>query len=119
MKTEFPLSEVLKSVDSKDADTFSSYLADDAVFRYGSQDPVKGRQAVRDYVAAFFGTVAALQHRVLETWEGDESLVCRGEVTYTRHDGIQVAVPFANVFKLGGRQIRDYLVYVDPTPLMG
>ncbi len=119
MKTEFPLLEVLKSVDNKDADVFSAYLADDAIFRYGSQDAVKGRQAVRDYVAGFFSAVASLEHRVLETWEGDDSLVCRGEVTYVKHDGIHVTVPFTNIFKLDGGQIRDYLVYVDPTPLLG
>jgi ketosteroid isomerase-like protein len=118
MKSELDLSKVLASVDGKDADTFSSYLADDAVFRYGSQQPVKGRQAVREYVAGFFGTVAALEHRVIETWEGDDSLVCRGEVTYTRHDGAQVMVPFTNVLKLEGGRIRNYLVYIDPTPLM-
>jgi ketosteroid isomerase-like protein len=118
MKSKLDLSQVLASVDGKDADTFSSYLTDDAVFRYGSQEPVKGRRAVRDYVAGFFGTVSALEHRVVETWEGEGSLVCRGEVTYTQLDGAQVTVPFTNVLKLEGDRVRDYLVYIDPTPLM-
>lgn len=119
MGTEFSLSQILETVDAKDAQAFSSYLTDDAVFRYGSQDSVKGREAVRDYVGGFFGTIAASEHRVIETWDGDGSLVCRGEVTYTKLDGARVSVPFTNVFKLEGDLIREYLVYVDPTPLMG
>jgi ketosteroid isomerase-like protein len=118
MSSKPDLPQVLASVDGKKADTFASYLTDDAVFRYGSQEPVKGRQAIRDYVAGFLGTVSALEHRVIETWEGDGSFVCRGEVTYTRLDGAQVTVPFTNVFKLEGERIREYLVYVDPTPLL-
>jgi hypothetical protein len=117
MNAKLDLSEILASVDGKDADAFSSYFVDDGVFRFGSQEAVKGRQAVRDYVAGFFGTVAALEHKVSETWEGDGSLVCRGDATYTRHDGARVTVPFTNILKLEGNRIRDYLVYVDPTPL--
>jgi ketosteroid isomerase-like protein len=118
MSAAFPLSQVLKTVDSKDSGAFSSHLTDDAVFRYGSQEPVKGRQAIRDYVEGFFGTVAALEHRPIETWEGESSLVCRGEVTYTKLDGAQVTVPFTNVLKLDGQRVHDYLVYIDPTPLL-
>ncbi len=119
MGKDFPISQILKTVDSKDAQAFSSYLTDDAVFRYGAQEPVKGREAVRDYVGGFFGTIAALEHQVIETWDGEGSLVCRGEVTYTKLDGARVSVPFTNVFKLDGNLIREYLVYIDPTPLMG
>jgi ketosteroid isomerase-like protein len=118
MKSELDLSKVLTSVDGKDANTFASYFTDDAVFRFGSQEPVQGRQAVRDCVAGFFDTIAALSHRVIETWKGEESLVCRGEVTYTKHDGARVTVPFTNILKLSDGRIHDYLVYVDPTPLM-
>lgn len=30
--------------------------------------------------------MAILEHRVIETWEGEGSLVCRGEVTYTKSE---------------------------------
>jgi ketosteroid isomerase-like protein len=94
-------------------------LTDDAVFRYGAQEPVNGREAIRGYVDGFFGTIASLEHQVIETWKGDGSLVCRGEVAYTKLDGARVRVPFTNVFRLEGDLIREYLVYIDPTPLMG
>jgi hypothetical protein len=40
-----------------------------------------------------------------------------GEVTYTRHDGSRLSVPFANIFKLDGTRVREYLVFADVSPL--
>ncbi len=117
--TDNSLRELLASIDAKDPDAFVSFLSDEAIFRYGSQEPVHGKPAIREYVAGFFGTVEALEHRVLRTWNGEDSLVCQGEVTYTKHGGAKVTVPFTNIFGLEGDKVRDYLVYVDPTPLMG
>jgi ketosteroid isomerase-like protein len=119
MGQERTVLEVLTAVDAKDADAFAAHLTAEAVFRYGSQESVQGRTAIRDFVAGFFATVAALKHRVIETWRNDDSLVCRGEVVYTKPDGAQVTVPFVNVFALEGALIREYLVYIDPAPLFG
>ncbi|UCF19825.1 MAG: nuclear transport factor 2 family protein [Gemmatimonadota bacterium] len=113
------LRELLAAIDAKDPDGFVSFLTDEAIFRYGSQEPVRGKPAVREYVAGFFGMVEALQHSVLRTWNGKDSLVCQGEVTYTKHGGEKVTVPFTNIFDLEGDKVRDYLIYVDPSPLMG
>jgi hypothetical protein len=78
---------------------------------------VAGREAVGDAVSQFFASIRALRHRLLDRWQRDDSLVCRGEVTYTRHDGSEVSVPFANVFRLHDGRIGEYLIYVDITPL--
>ncbi len=118
MATQMRLSELFQSIDAKDADAFVSHLTANAVFRYGSGEPVQGREAIREYVAGFFGTIKALRHQLIDTWERDDSLVCQGEVTYTRHDDSEVTVPFTDIFKLENDQVSDYLVYIDPTPLM-
>jgi ketosteroid isomerase-like protein len=119
MTTKISLTQIFEAIDSKDVDAFLSYLTKDAVFRYGSSEPVQGEGAIRDYVSGFLGSLKGLRHRLLETWEGDGSLVCQGEVTYTRHDGSEVTIPFTNIFRLDNGRIRDYLVYADPTPLTG
>ena len=46
-----------------------------------------------------------------------DAVVCHGTVTYTRHNGTQLRVPFANVFKLKNKRIQDYLIYIDNTRL--
>jgi len=38
-------------------------------------------------------------------------------VTYTRHDGTNLTLPFVNVFAMRGDLIQDYLIYIDATPL--
>ncbi len=118
MKTNLPMSDVFRSIDGKDADAFVSFLTDDAVFRYGSQAPVSGREAIHQYVTEFFGMLEGLRHRLIDTWESEGCVVCQGEVTYFKKDGNEVTVPFVNVFRLDGDRISEYLVHVDPTPLM-
>ncbi len=119
MATKIKLEDVFAIIDRKDADGFAEHLTEDAVFRFGSQEPVHGRQAVRDYVAGFFGTIKALRHRLGDRWEGDGSLVCAGEVTYTLLDGRNVTLPFVDVFRLEGDAISDWLIYIDPAPMAG
>ena len=113
------ITDLLASIDGMDADTFVPYLTDDVVFRWGSNPPVSGRQAVREYVANFFTMFKALRHTPLGTWVHPDAVFLQGEVEYTRHDGSAVAVPFLNCFKMQGDKIREYLIYLDPTPLAG
>jgi ketosteroid isomerase-like protein len=119
MATKIALAELLAAIDAQDAEKFASFLTEDAVFRYGSNAPVQGRQAAQDYVAGFFGALDSLQHRLLAEWEIDDSLICEGEVTYTLPGGREVTVPFVNVFGMQGDKIKEYKIYVDPTPLAG
>jgi ketosteroid isomerase-like protein len=118
MPDQIKIEGLFEAIDVKDTDSFLTYLTDDAVFRYGSQDAVKGRAAIGEYVSGFFSTVKALRHTLIEAWEGESSLVCQGEATYTKLDGKEVTLPFVNVFRLESNRIRDYLVHIDPTPLM-
>lgn len=115
---ELQLGNVFGALDAKDADAFAGFLTEDAVFRYGSQSPVEGRAAIRDFVAAFLGGLHALSHRVINKWQHEQTLICQGEATYAKLDGNKVTVPFVNVLGLREDKIRDYLVYVDPTPLL-
>lgn len=118
MATRVELREIFGSIDAMDADAFVSFLTEDAVFRYGSQEAVEGRDAIREYVAQFFTMVRGLRHTLLDTWEGEERLAVRGEVTYQKLDGGEVTLPFVDVLRLSADGIRDYLVYIDPSPLM-
>jgi ketosteroid isomerase-like protein len=112
-----PFRELFAAIDSEDSDAFVAFLTDDAVFRYGSWEPVVGRENVRLAVAGFFQTIKALRHNVLNTWQVGDVIFSQGEVTYTRLDEKQVTVPFLNLFKMQGDLIQEYSIYIDPTPL--
>ena len=108
---------LFRSIDAMDADRFVSFLASDAVFRFGNAPEVRGGVAIRDAVAGFFGMIAGLEHRITDTWAHPDRVVCRGEVTYTRKDGTKITLPFADVFVMRGGLVGDYRIYMDVTPL--
>jgi len=105
------------AIDAKDGATFVSYLTEDAVFRFGSAPPVQGRDAIKAAVEGFFTTIAACSHDISNTLRQDDTLVCEGVVTYTRHDGSEIALPFTDVLEHEGRLIAHYKIYIDIGPL--
>jgi ketosteroid isomerase-like protein len=109
--------QLFAAIDGGDAQAFAGFLAADGEFRFGNAPPVVGRDAVRDAVAGFFGAIGGCRHRLLRAWQAEGSVACEGEVTYTRHDGSQVTLPFANVFVLRGGEIASYRIYIDNAPL--
>jgi limonene-1,2-epoxide hydrolase len=111
------LQELFGAIDGQDADRFVSFLTPEASFRFGSAPAVTGRSTIAEAVRGFFATIAGCRHRLANTWAGDETLVCEGEVTYRRHDGSEITLPFVNVFGMEGELIADYKIYVDIGPL--
>lgn len=105
------------AIDRQDADAFAGFVTEDARFCFGNQPAVEGRAAIRDFVAGFFSSIRAVSHRVPDVWQADDTVICRGEVRYTRHDGSTLTVPFANVLLLQGDEVRDYRIYIDASAL--
>jgi hypothetical protein len=112
-----PTADLFRAIDTRDPAKFASFLAPNASFRYGSAAPVTGREAIAQAVAGFFTTIQALEHRLLYQWQDPESQVCEGEVTYTRHDGSRITLPFVVVLRPRAGLIQDYRIYVDIAPL--
>lgn len=46
-----------------------------------------------------------------------DTVICRGETTFSRLDGSTLCIPFANVLELDGNLICGYLVYADTSEL--
>ena len=111
------ITRLFRSIDTNDANTFASFLTPDALFKFSNQEPVIGKEAARQTVAEFLSSIKAIQHAVLDIWEKEGATACHGIVTYTRHDSSQLRVPFANVFKMQGNLIQEYLIYVDASQL--
>lgn len=111
------MGELFKSIDAKDADRFASFVAEDGVFLFGNAPAVNGRGAIRDAVAGFFGSVRALSHEIQGVTEAGGQLWSRGIVTYVRHDGSSLTVPFGNYFEMREGKIRHYQIYVDASAL--
>jgi ketosteroid isomerase-like protein len=105
------------AIDAKDTAAFVSYLAEDAVFRFGSAPAAEGRAAIAAAVDGFFSTIAGCSHDIRFSVQSGNTLVCEGEVTYQRHDGGKVTLPFVDVLEYDGDLIAVYKIYIDVAPL--
>ena len=100
-----------------DTESFLGFIAEDCTFRFGSSPPVAGRDGIRASVNDFFSMFAALRHDLKRIVADENGIVCEGEVTYTRHDGSRITLPFCNVFEAESGLISLYRIYIDMGPL--
>jgi hypothetical protein len=109
---------MFEDIERMDAAAWSAYLAPDAIMRLGNRDPVYGRDACRDALAALYRRIAGMTHHIIEQWEHGETTIVEANITYTRLDATQVSVPAVTIFRTNGKdQIADYRVYIDPGPI--
>lgn len=111
------LNDLFAAIDAKETGRFVDFLTEDASFRFGSSPPALGRENIRAAVDGFFSTIAASRHTLSRSMREDGALICEGEVTYTRHDDTEIALPFANILELDGNLISNYKIYADAGPL--
>jgi len=105
------------AVDAKNTREFLTFLTPDAFFRYGSNVPATGHDAIGAVVDRFFDSIRSSEHRIHRIWEEPGNAICQGEVAYVRPDGRAVILPFCNVFGLRGEKIERYEIYIDAAPL--
>jgi len=111
------LEQLFRTIDDNDADAFVQFMTPDCVYRFGSTAALEGHAAIREATVAFFATIDGLSHTLHRTWQDEDSVVCEGSVTYRRHDGSEVTVPFCNVFVMSDGLIHRYSIYADLNPL--
>ena len=109
--------KLFASIDEMDTESFLRFIRQDATFRFGSSPAVTGHVEIRAAVEGFFSSFAALRHDLQQVITDGDYVACEGEVTYTRHDGSKITLPFVNVFEVDGDLISQYRVYIDIGPL--
>ena len=109
--------KLFASIDAMDMESFLSFIHADATFRFGSSPPVTGHAGIGAAVGGFFSSIAALEHKIGRFVTDGDAVVCEGEVTYTRHDGSTIILPFVNVFEVKNERISLYRIYIDIGPL--
>lgn len=110
-------SVLFNGIDAKDHNVFREFLTEDAQFRFANHPPVVGRDAIVSFLEGWFQSIAAIKHSDMNVREGNGFVLTEGVVTYTRHSGSVLSVPFANVFNMVEGKIKDYLIYVDNSTL--
>jgi ketosteroid isomerase-like protein len=110
--------ELFASIDARQTRAFVGFLTEDAMFRYGSNPEVNGREAIAATVDYVFTTFRASVHELKRHWDASDCRIAQGIVTYTRLDDAKVSLPFCNVLTMRGDRAARYEIFVDPTPLM-
>ncbi|MEJ2603469.1 MAG: nuclear transport factor 2 family protein [Gammaproteobacteria bacterium] len=111
------LRQLFRSIDDNDVDAFVGFMTPDCTYRFGSAPALQGRAAVRAATVEFFSTIDGLSHVLHRHWQDEDSVVCEGSVTYRRHDGSEITLPFCNALVLDDGLIRRYSIYADVSPL--
>jgi ketosteroid isomerase-like protein len=117
---EYTIRELFAAVDAGAIDTALRLMTDDVAFRFGSAHPTVGRPDFAANAAAMATLIASLSHELLAVWTTaapDPAVICEMAVTYRRHDGSQLTLPCANVFRLREGRIADYRIYMDVNPV--
>ena len=108
---------VYEAIDSMDEKKLAPFLTENCTFVFGSAAPVFGRAASADASKAFMGLIAGIKHDLADVWSVDDNVISRMTVTYTRKDGKKMSFPAVTIWRVEGKQIADYRIYVDNTPL--
>ncbi|MGH2893660.1 MAG: nuclear transport factor 2 family protein [Solirubrobacteraceae bacterium] len=109
---------MFSDIERMDAHACASYLAPDAVMRFGNEDPIYGRDGCRTALETFYARIGGLRYDLVELWEHGEATIVEANVTYTRSDGLQVTVPVVTIYRTDANDlISDYRVYTDIAPV--
>ena len=119
MDREAWVREMFAALDRGGVPALFPYLHEDVTWRFASYPAGTGRESFAAGWAAMSGRVKALAHEVHAVWSEGDAVFCHGDVSYHLTDGPTVTVPFANVFRLGDERIREYLIYVDASAVLG
>ncbi len=86
MTTPAMVTNLFKTVDELDVKGFLSFLTDDATFTFANVPGVTGHDEIGAFIGGFFSSINGIHHVLHDTWEHPDTIICRGEVTYTRLD---------------------------------
>ena len=78
---------------------------------------MQGRSAIEQAVRQVFASIRRSRHRLVRVWPAAGAVALEGVVTYTRLDGSEITLPFADTVVLRGDRIAEYYIYLDIAPL--
>ena len=106
-------------VDALDTEGVLDGFAPEATMRYGSGEPMPGREAIRAGLTWLFTHYRTIGHEFRNVWAAGQVLLVEATVTYGCADGRDVAVPALTIIEHHDGRVADLRVFIDPTPAQG
>src|SRR5882762_1062590 len=109
--------EYYRAVDGMDMDGYLAWHTDDVRFRFGNGPTTTGKEAIREGLSQFWGSIAGLRHEFVQVWDTDDASILEATTVYTRKDGSQVGIPVTTILRRRGDLVEDIRIYMDLAPL--
>lgn len=108
-----------RELDAGDPDVYARRLAPDAVFAFNDVDPVRGAEAIGQFVDAWKANFASVTHELDHVIVDRSSQSSGIEITvnYELTDHTVLKVKGSSFLDFDGDRITGYRVYVDTTRL--
>ncbi|BAZ50416.1 hypothetical protein NIES4103_30320 [Nostoc sp. NIES-4103] len=114
------IQQVFEAGEAMDIDRFAQKFTEDAVYKFGNEPVVYGRQEIAkaDSIAAFNTTVNSIKHHIENMWELGNMLIVEMDVTYVRKDGEIFNLPACDTVWFDGNLVQRMNIYMDITPVL-
>jgi ketosteroid isomerase-like protein len=106
-------------VDRMDPDELVSWYTDDCSFAFANNPPALGKQAIVDALRSFYALISSMRHERRGVWLDRESAVWEANVHFQTKTGKAMILPAVSILNLHGGKIKDFRMYMDPTPITG
>lgn len=113
------IQQVFAAGEAMDIDKFAQKFTEDAVYQFGNEPIVYGRQGINaaDSIAAFNKTVNSIKHHIKNMWEMGDLLIVEMNVTYVRKDGKTFNLPACDTIWFDENLVQKMNIYMDITPV--
>lgn len=105
------------AIEAKDIDAVCGMCTPDTRVQFANHDAVVGRDAVREVMLHFWGTIERMHHGFTHVIESGDLATLEANVTYTRLDGSSVVIKSGTVIRRENGLVADQRIYVDLAPL--
>jgi hypothetical protein len=112
------ISRVFRTVDGTDPAAFVEFFTPDGRLTFANEAPMVGHAAMVEGLTAFYGTIGALHHKIVNSWTVDTSTIIETAVTYDRLDDRSVTIPVVTIWHTtAAGLIDDYRVFFNLDPV--
>ncbi len=105
------MEEFLAAVDTLDPDAVRGLLAPECRLHMADGQAAQGREAVRDLLGAFLGTLRSTVHTITEQWHVHDVWIAEVQARYELRDHLQLTLPRVFIARHGPQGITDLRAY--------
>jgi limonene-1,2-epoxide hydrolase len=107
------VTEFCKLWSSPDPDQLAGYFAEDAVYHNIPMEPVKGREAIKQFIAGFTAAFEGIDFQVHRQVSDGNLVMNERTDVMRRNDGDDIPLPVTGVFEVVDGKIAAWRDYFD------